>query len=140
MIGLVGTAGRVAGSAIRGSIGAVLLVLLLGGAMALPPPLPAPPDGRTVLTAGEAPWGHAKLPDPQAQTPRSSTAAAVSPSRWKPSSAPWPGPESVRLADDPSRQPAVRRAAARRRPPIVGPTPIEERRAYDPHGPPFVTA
>lgn len=140
MIGLIGTPGRMTGSTARGGGWAILVALLLGGVLGLSMPLPpTSADGAAVLTAGEAPWGQAKLPDPQAQTQRALAAAIVSPSRWKPSSS-WPGPESVRLADDPSRQPASRATAVRRQLPGASPAVRPLRQAYDPHAPPFVAS
>lgn len=106
--------------------------------MALSAPSLLSVDGHTVLADTEAPWGGAKLPDPQAQA-RNSLASATLPSqRWRPSPAPWPEPEATNLATAVSSRLNARRAPARRPAPAGARIPQAPQLAYDPHGPPFL--
>lgn len=137
MIGLVGRAVRAPGEKSPGGLWAVLVALLLGGAVSLSVPPPLPIDGRPIVIAAGTPWGGATVPEPQAEVQRSLAAAILPSLRGKSSSSPWPTPESPRLAGDSSRRPDARRTLTRRPAPATAPAAKPPILAYDPHGPPF---
>jgi hypothetical protein len=139
MTGLVGMTDRAAASKNRGGVWAILLALLLGGAMALSPPPPAPADGRAMVASAESPWGGATLPEPQAQNRNSLASATVPSQRWRPTSSPWPEPESKDLATAVSPRLNAGRGLVHRPTPAAVRKPRVRWLAYDPHGPPFFT-
>lgn len=131
--------GRIGATAPKSRFGAwaILLSLLLGGALVLPGPTLWPAGRPAVLADSAMPGDGSERPDPQAQNGNALAPAIPSTPAGKPAPSPEPDTPAIGLPADWGTWTAPRNGPAVRPAPAAAVTAPARRPAYHAHAPPL---